>query len=368
MQFEMGIAEDVAYPILIGNPGIAKTALCVQYFSGDCNLITSDFPHLPLEEVGGMPIISDSEIQGRPVKKTEWTIPSLLAEVFESVEQRKTVLFFDEVDKCDQSHQDLLVSILNGKLRGYSLPKKDFAIIMAGNGSSRAGSKILSSILTNRSAMLPVHMDFKYWKTEFAIPNNINSKIITFLSNQKYQKFFTMEEMVNRPWASPRSWTRLARFLSLKEKFLGSLNFQQMLTTTEAFVGSEAASEFAAYYKIYSETEMDQVFAKKKEIIIPTEYGEQYTYMLAAISEFFNNLSGETDKNPSMALEILAQITVKIANTSSEIALLGIREAIIIDSTSKRKRKGAIYDQLRQRIRAIDPVIAARLTDDSALV
>jgi hypothetical protein len=369
MQFQQGIGGNVAYPILIGNPGIAKTALCVQYFSNDTNLIISDFPHLPLEEVGGMPIIEDLEMNGNHYKKTSWTIPSLLSEIYESIKIRPTVLFFDEVDKCDQSHQDLLVSILNGKLRGYNLPKQNFAIIMAGNGSSRAGSKILSSILTNRSAMIPVHMDFKYWKQNFAIPNEINNKVVSFLSNDRYLKYFSMEEMVNRPWASPRSWTRLATFLSLKEQFMGQLNFQQILSTVESFVGQEAASDFAAYYKLYTETEMDKVFEKKKEIHIPTDYTEQYTYILAAVSEFFNKLSSEDkDKDNNNVFDIMANIIVGIANKSSEISITGMREIVTIDSYSKKRRKLPIYSELRRRISSLNKEVEQKITRDIELL
>lgn len=362
LQFEEGIGGHAAYPALIGNPGIGKTSLMVQTFAKDCNVIVSDFAHVPLEEGGGMPQIKEIIIGGKQYAVTDWTLPSILSEILEKHSDRKTILFIDEVDKCSPAHQDLMTSISNGKLRGHELPRKNFAIVFAGNASSRAGSKTISSMLTNRCWMVMTYCDFKVWKEQFALPNLLNSKILSFLSNEKYRKYFTMEEKVNVPWASPRSWTRFATYLTYAEKALGIMPFQDIMTLTEGFVGSDAASDFAAYYKLYNETEMDKVFAGKKAITIPSDFTEQYVYMLAAISEFFNQISQDA-KNIDKALDIISQIIIGISKSAAEIGITGIREIVAVDRTIRNKGN-SIFLKLRTALKKLDPVVDAKISKE----
>ena len=62
------------------------------------------------------------------------------------------------------------------------------------NNVMESGKKSLAnpipSPIINRLAKFNVTVNFDTWKKQFAIPNNVNKKIIHFLSNPKYAKYF----------------------------------------------------------------------------------------------------------------------------------------------------------------------------------
>jgi hypothetical protein len=208
-------------------------------------------------------------------------------------------------------------------------------------------------------------MNFEFWKKSFALPNNLNPRVISFLSNKLNQKLFSMEEMVNRPWASPRAWTRFAFFLSLKEKFFKKLDTSQILSLSEAFVGKEAASEFAVFYTLYSEVEMDKVFDGTKLIEIPADYSQQYVYILSAVYEFFNILY----TSPEKAYGVMTQILIKITKASSELAIVGMREIMENDNiNTKKKKRKSCFLELKSRIGAIDVEVSNRISHDLEII
>jgi len=210
---------------------------------------------------------------------------------------------------------------------------------LAGNSSSKAGSKVGNSAIINRCAINPVMMDFDYWKKNFAISHKLNPKILSFLSNEKNKKYFHMDEMVNSAWASPRSWTRLSGILNVLEGDDKNINYSDLLYYCEGHIGGEAGTEFTSYYKLYRETEMDKVFDGKKEIEIPDDMTGQYIYMLSAVEELGYRLNDEE------AFGMLAKISIAIAEKNVSITTVGAKELTIFSFEIWNKFMMALKNQ-----------------------
>ena len=86
------------------------------------------------------------------------------------------------------------------------------------------------------------------------IINKINSKILAFLSNPKYKKFFQTTEIVNKPWGSARAWTNLSAIFNPIEQYSPqTLNTLGVNYIASSFVDQEAALNFAKYYILFGE-------------------------------------------------------------------------------------------------------------------
>ena len=282
---------DVAIPYLQGNPGCGKTSIIQNEWAKKNNwqVFSCHFSRLPIEEISGLPEFTNIEIDGQQMRGTNWSYPDLLTKIYQLDPNRPVILFLDDFHLASPSHLELGFEMFsNRSIRGYKLPK-NVAFILAGNTSSKAGSKAGNSAIINRCSIYPVYLDFNYWKMEYAIKHGVNYKIITFLSNERYRKFFHETENTNEPWCSPRSWTRLSELLNPLEKINPKgISHSDLTYYTAAHCGSTAASEFTAYYKLYLETEMDKIFNGTKAINVPNDMSGLYIYTIAASAEFLD--------------------------------------------------------------------------------
>lgn len=311
--------KETAIPYLQGAPGAGKTAIINEWAKKyNWNILSIHFALLPIEEVSGIPLPKKVISNGVEYSGTEWTMPGIISNLYEFDQTKPTLLFLDDFHLCSPDHLNLGFEMFtNRSIHGFKIPS-NVAFILAGNASSKAGSKTGNSAIINRCSINPVKMDFNYWKTNFAKPKGINLKILSFLSNDKNNKYFHGDEMINKPWASPRSWTRLSEVLTELETF-GDITYTDLLYYTEAHVGSEAATEFAAYYKFYMDVEMDKIFAGIKNIEVPSDMSGQYIYMLAAVDQFGRIMT-------DTAYEVLAKISVAIAKKNVSISTVGAKE------------------------------------------
>jgi hypothetical protein len=355
--------KDVAIPFLQGAPGCGKTALIKSWANKyGWNLLSIHFALIPIEEISGLPEQKNVVINDVTYSGTEWTLPEILTKLYQLNQSKPTILFLDDFHLCSPDHLNLGFEMFtNRAIRGNKLPD-NVAFILAGNASSKAGTKSGNSAIINRCSINPVHMDFNYWKKQYAFKNELNYKILSFLSNEKNKKFFHMEEMTNKPWASPRSWTRFSEILNpLEEALNNNIPYQDLIYFAESHVGAEAASEFTAYYKLYLETEMDKVFDEKKKIEIPNDMTGQYIYALSAVGEFFNRIKTVGKSKLDNQYEILAKIILEIAKKSLSISTVGVGE--LVDSCGVSQ-----YLKFKHMMKNIDPITTDRISDEIQII
>jgi hypothetical protein len=362
--------DDVAIPYLVGIPGIAKTAhvldLCTRM---NWNCVHTHFVLRPLEEISGLPQFRDVEaiVSGEKeiFKGTYWTLPDILSKVYEvAANGRPTTWFIDDYHLASPAHMALSYEMFSQdrQLRGYDIPK-NVAFILAGNDSAMAGARQQYSAVINRIAKYPVTLDFQQWKKDYAIPRGVNNQVQSFLGQVSYSKWFIGAEAMDKPWPSPRAWTRFGQMLSIIEhNRIPSID--EVLYVSGAHVGDEAGSDFSQYYEIYSKIDVVGVLDGKVAISIPSSMVDRYIYVVASTQELINRTKDRGKLAAS--LPIYSNILGQMSQIQSEIALTGLKEVALSEKALKIK---GLFHAVLETIRATQgPEVEKRLTSDLHLL
>ena len=256
---------DSAIPYLRGNPGGGKTesirAMAAE--NGD-EFISCHFALKQPEDLGGIPQFTTFETNGNKILSTKWSIPEILETLIRTSEKarknKKVIFFLDDIHRSGPFHVTALFELLSErKIRDIALPD-NVALVLAGNGSIKAGAQLTNSAIINRCSVFDVYTDFEYWSEHFAIPNNFNKHIHSFLKNSRYQHFFHEEEDIEKPWGSPRSWTKLSNLVNILFSKKAKMPADKLSYICQAHVGEKAAKEFVAYYQLISKFKIAELF------------------------------------------------------------------------------------------------------------
>jgi hypothetical protein len=333
--------DDIAIPYLVGVPGIAKTAHVIAMCKrNDWNCMHTHFSLRPIEEISGLPrfrkvnVLSNGET--KEVEGTYWTLPDILSQLYDVASNGKiTIWFMDDYHLASPGHMCLSYEMFSQdrQLRGYDLPK-NVAFILAGNDSSMAGARQQYSAVINRIAKYPVILDFQQWKNDYAIPQSVNNRIVSFLNNLNYSRWFTGQEQVDKPWPSPRSWTRFGCLLSIIERNR-AVPLDEVLFVGAAHVGDEAASDFGGYYEMYSKIDAAAVLEGRINIEIPSSMVNRYIYMMACTLEMIDRAKDK--KALAKAIPILCNVFGAMCQVQSEIAVAGLKEIVLAEKAHALK-------------------------------
>lgn len=366
---------DMAIPYIVGAPGIGKT----RFLEYECKrlgfgFISFHFSLIPIEEIGGLPIFKTIENQEKSISGTEWSLPDIMTKIYEmSNKHKKIIVFLDDAHMCSPGHLALMYEMFTErKLRDYVFPK-NAAFLLAGNDTVKSGAKQMFGAIINRLAVHKVVPHFEQWMTEYAIPNNINPKIISFLKNEINRTYFLGEESTNEPWPSPRSWSRFSEMLNAMEAYIPNVNINNIMYMAYGHVGGKSAAEFSAYYDIYSKTQMDQIFERKKEIQIPTNNTDAYIYGMAASNEYVNKIVEANNKETGKpikvkidsAIEIISQIVSRIGQNNIEISVALLKNISDYENALKQdnnRRQNLQLENILREIKRINPIIDEKLT------
>lgn len=339
LQTQPDIIENggVAIPYLLSKPGAGKTsvikAVCDYYNFGLYVL----HPALkPIEEWGGLPDFKNIDLDGESHPGTIWTISEPIIDLTKlSKKHQLVIMLWDDMHLCGQQHLALMQEAFSERsIRGYKLPD-NVALVLAGNDSHKAGHKSLSSAISNRCSRCHVHMPYDTWKKNFAIKKDIHSAIITFLGNASYSKFFHEDEVIDEPWASPRSWTRLSNYL----KFMENTNNGQSLEPAivnyygNAHIGADASNEFSKYYSVFMKFDVKNILINSENFQMPDDELDHYPLAFALIYYFTGMNSDEQKK----LIANFTQVINTFYTNSKALALLMFKELIHIEQNTKKK-------------------------------
>lgn len=358
--------KDVMIPYWMGNPGIAKTSLAKKIAQQLEHNFLPIHMFRPEEEYSGIPKDKEIQYQGEKIPGTVWTRPDLITEACElSDNGRPTMVFMDDMHRASPNVMTLGYEIFTErKLRSYKFPDNTY-FLLAGNTSAKAGAKALFSAIVNRCAMIPVFMDFDWWKFNYAIRERLNETVLSFLSNKRYQNLFEGEEQIGKPWPSPRAWTRFANFLTAMEKSGRDLNQNDVIFWCASHVGDEATSEFAAYYKIFSKIDTEHIFSGN-EVNVPDDEGNAYILTLACVNDFINrfveSISVEDQTN---LLDTMARVIISVARKKSHIAATALKEIVLIETAMGLPD---LYFRIRKVIERKSPGLAQKLAMDISAI
>lgn len=345
---------DVGIPFICGAPGGGKTAsihhLSKEY---DFGVISTHLALKPIEETGGIPQFDTIMINGKPTLGTIWSFPDIMKVLYEVSEKKKDsiiIWLLDDAHLLSSIHMSLLYELFTERsLRSYKIPD-NCAIVMAGNSSSKSGAKTMFSAIINRCVLMPIYTDFNSWKVNFALKEEtkVHPAIMSFLGNLQYQKFFHEEEQVSAAWGSPRSWTRFANEIKSREEFYKkTISTDTCLYLGSGYVGKEAASEFATYYKIYSEFDIDNILANYKTYTLPIEEPVK-TYALAYA--LTTNYTGKEDRDKF--LPNISHIIGLFMKNAPELSIMIVKEIHQFEKTMNKKN---ILNKIIMQLQKTEP-------------
>jgi hypothetical protein len=346
---------DVGTPFICGAPGGGKTA-SLHHLSKQFgfNVLSTHLALKPLEETGGIPQFERITINGIDLLGTIWSFPDIMKKLYELSETTEKILVWllDDAHLLSTIHMGLLYELLTERtLRSYKIPQ-NCAIVMAGNTSNKSGAKTMFSAIVNRCILMPVHTDFNSWKTGFALRDDINlhAGVISFLGNTQYQKFFHEEEQVDTAWGSPRSWTRFANEIFARETWYKKIiTSDTCLYLGSGYVGKEGASEFTTYYKIYSEFDIDNIFANFTGFTLPEDGVKKYALAYALTVNYI----GREDRSKHLpGMSFLISLYMK---DSPELAIMIIKEMRQLEKSLNKKN---IVNNIILQIQKIEPELA----------
>lgn len=243
-------------PLIVGESGIGKTALAKKLAEDEnLNLVSIDGNLLKEGEIGGLPTIESYETldeSGKTIykKSTVYAVHTKLREIDNYILNNKGVLLFiDEINRCEHTvQQELMNLILNREINGYNLPK-EVKIIAAMNPSGKYGEDFdyqvvdMDAAQENRFVWLRMESDSENW-INWAIKNNINNKVIEFISNFPQYLYKKNEEDVD---ATPRSYERISKILNIYRENKDLIEREVLLNVLKGNVGRVIAQELISF-------------------------------------------------------------------------------------------------------------------------
>jgi len=210
----------IAPMFLAGSPGTAKSAT-VKLVAKELgyNLVEYSCPSIQIERMSGLPgeyatpEFNSSAIipTGMNVNSTVWSIPEIVADVWNASANGPTILLLDDFHALSTHLQTYFFNLLlEYKLGNYKLPD-NCVIVGTMNDSEMAGMNGINSAIRNRMAILRVQWNFDHWFTNYG--NQLHYLAASFL---KAKPHYCQEAETTgiEGYATARAWTSIAAELA----------------------------------------------------------------------------------------------------------------------------------------------------------
>lgn len=305
-----------AYPLLLGAPGLGKTAVTqaaareVAASLGKtilCHVVTLVDREVP--DIRGMALPARSE-PGGPLDSLVYTRSAILPSPAEEEEHDLILLLIDEVAAATLDHiKSVASAFLEDKLGSTHLHPAKYFVIGTGNGvEHRSGAAKLPAHFINRVALMHVEADTTLWLRDFApkVENGVPPLAMRFVEDRgSLFTEATVPDSPNTPFATLRSFTQGVQALfyyfhqdpkkvdpqdpQMFAPVLSSDNMGLATTLLASMVGAGVAREFIGYARLYGVlTPLAAIEADPKNAPIPKEMSAlfaQASYLISWVSE-----------------------------------------------------------------------------------
>jgi hypothetical protein len=250
------VAYTKRQPVMLwGPPGVGKSAI-VKQVAKEMEVGMSDMRLIYFEPVDlrGLPSVLDGE--------TVWLKPAFLPK------DGNGVLFLDELPAAPKSVQAAAYQLtLDRAIGEYQLPD-GWSVVAAGNGTGdRAVSNPMPSPLVSRFLHIHLEASAEDW-VGWAISNGIAPEIIAFVRVRPdlIYDFNPKNWAQNAPYACPRSWDALSRFITGEDGTVDVID----LPVFSGFIGEAAGAEFFGFLKTCQDVPaVDEILANPNTAKLP---------------------------------------------------------------------------------------------------
>ncbi|MBB3227038.1 hypothetical protein FHW69_001639 [Luteibacter sp. Sphag1AF] len=216
--------------LLIGAPGVGKTASVQQHFDHAEVVLTST--------------LVEEDIAGLPYREGEYdyrTVPSIFRRLTEASAQGKTtVLFLDELDKARRAVADTLLTLVASRRVGGATLPIDTCIVAAANPPEFGGGDGISDAMLSRFAAIDYIPDVVRW-SEWARSQFDTAEsrlVIDAVCNGELAIFDMVGEGLSKRITTPRTLAMALK--SLERHGLGTDAFD---TVIRGLLTAESASK-----------------------------------------------------------------------------------------------------------------------------
>jgi len=253
--------------LMEGLHGIGKSEIVKQYCTKNGYFYTALF--LSHQEVGdliGIPYIENG-VQ-------HWSVPVWLQRMNAAAEKgMHNVLLLDELNRAQTDVlNSALQLVLERQIHEHVLPVVDGVrtqIIACTNPASAGDYQVqeFDPALLDRFVKLEVEVDAKAWLA-WARENGVNPIVRDFIMNNLTKIHYVPEDQ-SQTGATPRSWTKLAKFVDIFE----SIPEESIFPIIRGKVGSSLGAQFYTYYNEYNKN----VSIEDIQKVIDKEFNKQKT-------------------------------------------------------------------------------------------
>lgn len=202
---------------------------------------------------------------------TDWKPPKLLPI------RGRGILFLDEMNRAMGTIRSALYSYLDRGVLGRSVKPKGWLVVAAGNRlEDKVQVEDLEATLANRFCHYTLKIPHaKYWIEHFALHNNVDVRIIGFLSwMPKYLYDYKPNQRTEYAVATPRSWEFASRILQVSND----------PAVVSSAVGDGIGITFETFCSMMEELNIERLMAG--EIKWPEEAQKAYA-LTTAIAEWY---------------------------------------------------------------------------------
>ncbi len=233
--------------ILLGSPGIGKTAVIAQ-FAKERGIGFLCFEGSSLDP---------TDVRGVLIPHGEQSIFTRSPLLPRPEHGPAGILLIDELSSATESVQVSLHPLfLHRRLGEHHLPEGWVPMATGNFSSDGAGASGLLTALMDRLVVCHVQADPEVWLRDYAIPNNIHPMIIGFIRfrPQLLDTFQSRKRKAEvKSFATPRSYEHLSRMLQAIETTTEESTLEFLKEVATGILGEGVATEFITYYRLYSE-------------------------------------------------------------------------------------------------------------------
>lgn len=241
----LGFADSCNHvPLFVGYHGIGKSEIVKQY-AEENNM------HC---EVLILSLMDESDLLGIPHKEehdgvifTSWAAPAWLHRIIDAAKKgKRSILFLDELNRSPSSVLGAsLQLILDKRLNDHILPTDTLMVAAINPEDGDYNVNSLDPAVLDRMVVCDLEADPVAW-ISWAKQAEVNGKVVDFIIKNP-NKIHT-KPSDNSKGASPRSWTRLATYISFVEEKQIPINTYYIKGT----IGESLAAEFILFYNNYT--------------------------------------------------------------------------------------------------------------------
>lgn len=251
-------------PMMVGSPAIGKSSIVHEIAKKyGLKLIDLRLSQCDPTDLLGFPYIDQKRQKAMYMPMS--TFPIKGDEIPEGF--NGWLLFLDEFNSADRDVQKASYKLILDRMIGEFELHSDVYIVCAGNkATDGAIVEDMSTALRSRLIHLELRVDFGNW-IEWASDNGIDHRITSFLNFKPGLLDTFKADMVDKTYASPRTWEFANRLITQM-----GLEHDLLLPALAGTLSEGVAREFIAFTKIYqSLPTLDKIRKAPTTIEIPDE-------------------------------------------------------------------------------------------------